>query len=193
MDHGLMDRDQEWERFKEGDEEVFNALYEKYANILYAYGIKIVSNDNTVKECIQELFIGLYDRRMHIEQPRNWVSYLLVSLRHKLYKRRKRMRFLELDAKEVSRKLHFELSINKLETQENSDIREEQLQALQCALDELTPQQREIIYLKYYKDLSVEEVASIIGINSQMVYNATYKAMLRLRKNSALARFFNTL
>ena len=55
-------------------------------------------------------------------------------------------------------------------------------QKLQNAMKELTDRQREIIFLKYSKNLSYEEIGEILGINYQSIRNLTHRAVSELRK-----------
>ena len=48
-------------------------------------------------------------------------------------------------------------------------------QSLQNAINELTPRQREAIFLRFYEGLSYEEVAEVLNISVK----ATYKIMAR--------------
>ena len=45
-----------WHDLKEGNKRCFNQLFRKYYSELYYYGIKIFSDPDFVKECIQEVF-----------------------------------------------------------------------------------------------------------------------------------------
>ena len=50
-------------------------------------------------------------------------------------------------------------------------------------LNELPPRQREIIYLKYYHNLSIQEIADVFSISYQVVANHLYRALKKLRNN----------
>lgn len=46
----------------------------------------------------------------------------------------------------------------------------------------LSSRQKEIIYLKFYNDLSYDEIAQLLDLEKKAVYNAVSKAMVVLRK-----------
>lgn len=46
-----------------------------------------------------------------------------------------------------------------------SELEKEQLEVLQKELNNLTKQQREVLYLKYYKKMSPEEIAQVMGLH----------------------------
>ena len=58
---------------------------------------------------------------------------------------------------------------------------QKQKEVLLAALDELSPRQREIIYLRFYQNLSYEEIADIMDLNYQTSRNLLYKAIRSLR------------
>jgi len=60
------------------------------------------------------------------------------------------------------------------------------------ALSRLTNRQKEIIYLKYYQNLSYEEVSEIMNINYQVARNLLYQAIKSLKSmlTGALEIFF---
>ena len=55
-------------------------------------------------------------------------------------------------------------------------------QKRQKELNNLTKQQREVLYLKYYKKMSPEEIAQVMGLTSRTVYNTTHMAISSLRE-----------
>jgi len=55
---------------------------------------------------------------------------------------------------------------------------------------QLPARQREVIFLKYYNNLSYEEIAGIMGIEQDSVYKLTYKALEKLQKLFAVVVLF---
>ena len=58
----------------------------------------------------------------------------------------------------------------------------EKQEMLASLLNELTPRQKEIIYLRYYNGLDNEEISEVLNISYQVVHNTLYKAFKRLRE-----------
>ena len=59
----------------------------------------------------------------------------------------------------------------------------EHLDRLVTCLQQLPNRQREIIYLKIYKDLGYEEVAELMQINYQAARNLLYQAIKNLKEH----------
>jgi RNA polymerase sigma-70 factor (ECF subfamily) len=174
-----------WNRIQQGDAEAFRQLYEQYANWLYGYGMKIAKNDTLVSEAIQSLFVYLYEKRTTCSKPDSIAAYLCISLRHILINELKKSEnniTVSLDEREGMLDYQFDLEIDVEEALIQTELKREQLEMLQYELSQLTKQQREVIYLRYYKQLSPEETAQIMGLSSRTVYNTTHMAMTKLRQ-----------
>jgi RNA polymerase sigma factor (sigma-70 family) len=56
------------------------------------------------------------------------------------------------------------------------------------ALNDLTKRQREVIYLKFYQELSYAEISEIMDMKYQSVLNLFQRALIKLRDNPMLLR-----
>jgi RNA polymerase sigma factor (sigma-70 family) len=65
-------------------------------------------------------------------------------------------------------------------------VREEHLadlaRKMRKVLAGLTRRQQEVIYLRFYMDADIEEIAEIMSLNKQSVYNLLHDAFRKLRK-----------
>ncbi len=68
-----------WKRFLKGDDRAYTELYNLYIDDLFAYGMHFTTNRESVKDCIQEVFISLYKDRSKQRKVNNIKSYLFVS------------------------------------------------------------------------------------------------------------------
>jgi RNA polymerase sigma factor (sigma-70 family) len=58
-------------------------------------------------------------------------------------------------------------------------------------LASLSRRQQEVIYLRFYVDADLEEIAEIMSLNRQSVYNLLHDALKKLKKLSGKpSRFF---
>ena len=169
-----------WEKIQQGDEEAFRQLYNEYSDLLYGYGMKIAGDDDLVTESIQSLFVYLYEKRQSCSEPQSISAYLCVALKRMLLNELKKTAngvFTSLDEVNSSEyRLDIETAIVR------SELEREQLEVLQKEINGLTKQQREVLYLKYYKKLNSDEIAEVMGLTSRTVYNTTHMAISRLRE-----------
>lgn len=77
---------EKWLQLKGGDGDALKFLFDRYANDLYNYGTKFTQDTDLVKECVQEIFVTVWNRRGFLGEPVNVKNYLLKSYRRLLFK-----------------------------------------------------------------------------------------------------------
>jgi RNA polymerase sigma factor (sigma-70 family) len=166
-----------WQATAQGDREAFGILFRRHYALLYQYGSRICSDSATLEDCIQELFVELWQKKS--TQPVQSVkAYLMQALKFKLYKSFRNNKPTQ-DVEEINHEPfvmgHDDFLIHG---QEN----EEKTKQIIEALDKLPSRQKEVIYLKIYKGLSYEEVSQVMEINYQVVRNLLCQALKTFRK-----------
>src|SRR5690625_5238608 len=168
-----------WERFIAGDETCFKCIFNNYYNSMYGYGVKLCGRPELVKDCIQELFHTIWEKREelhHIESPN---VYLFVSLRRKILKKTKSRRKTGRNLDEIDEGIF--IQFDKEELIIRDEIRFQKKRELQQALNQLSNRQKEVVYLHYYNGMSYGEIEKILSINRQSVHNHMYRGMETLR------------
>jgi len=167
-----------WESFLKGDQEAFGLLFKNNYPYLFQYGIKICPNAALLEDTIQDLFVEIWRGRNAV--PTLSVrAYLLKALKYKLLKELARNNATALHdnmAEDGAFELGHEAFL--VARQEDEERSKKVLQSLQ----QLSPRQKEIIYLKFYQNLSYEEVSVIMNINYQAARNLLYHAIKALKK-----------
>lgn len=174
------DRNILWINFKNGKNNSLSLLYKEYADELYSYGMKVSGDDNLVKDCIQDVFIQLIDKRKTILITPTIHNYLFKSLRNKLLeelrtKNRKQNIITQLSANETEYDKHAEQNI--IEAEENSSIRK----LIRTSIEKLSNRQREIIYLKYTKDFSYDQIAELLQIDKASARTLLYRTLKTMK------------
>ncbi len=166
-----------WEAYKKGDSNAFSALFRNHYTPLFRFGNKFTQDHEILEDCIQELFLELWQNKAQTS-VQSVKAYLFKSLKYKLYRAiGKKSGAVTLD---ISDEMSFELSYEAwLISDEES--RERALQ-LTRAFAQLSNRQKEIIYLKFYQELSYEEVSDVMNINYQVARNLVYQAIRALKK-----------
>lgn len=168
-----------WMRFKEGDLNAFQQIYDGFFPNLFAYGKKLAPGFELLDDCIQELFLEIYTHRKNLSTPENLEYYLLKSIRRIIFhKIKKENRFINLEKENLTKSFLFEL---ELENYENEDFQEEKIELVKSAMSELNAGQREILYLKFYNNLSYIEIGEILGVRPDSAKKQMYRIIERLR------------
>jgi RNA polymerase sigma factor (sigma-70 family) len=164
---------QYWLAFTNGDRNALGMLFRMYYPHLYKYGNKIVADNQVLEDCIQELFIELWQHK-NPPPTLSVKAYLLKALKYKLLKTLHKRYLLLPDA------VGFEISYESFIIARQED--EEKIKKVVQAIDQLSNRQKEIIYLKFYQNLSYEEVSEIMNINYQVARNLLHQAIKAMRK-----------
>lgn len=168
-----------WLAFKKGDMDAFHKIYVNFFDKLYAYGTKLTNDSAVLEDCIQELFLELYTKRKKLVEPDNLEFYLLKSLKLSIYqKHRKQSKIVNYELNEernVDSGFEFVLEIIQ---KENESERNQRLSQLFKSLDS---NQRELLFLKFYKNLSYKEIGHLLGIQPDSAKKQVYRIVKRLR------------
>jgi RNA polymerase sigma factor (sigma-70 family) len=163
-----------WEALQSGDNSAFEAIFEANYTFLFNYGIRFQEDEDEVKECIQLLFITIWERRSYLGPTTSIRNYLLASLRRLLLKRKKEQATkVELDAETFT--LYTELSAEALMIEDQSSVAN--LNLLQNSIEKLPERQKEALYLRFYGNQPFPEIALVMNITTRAVYKLIYKAL----------------
>jgi len=177
----LFDHNQDydcWQAFIQGNRDALGILFRRHYPHLYKYGYKICSDTEVLEDCIQELFIELWQSKNPVPTI-SIKAYLLKAIKYKLLKALHKRNNIRLQAT-LPEDLHFEISYETfiIDKQEHA----EKTARIISALDQLSARQKEIIYLKFYQNLSYEEVSDIMNINYQVARNLLSQAIKTMKK-----------
>jgi RNA polymerase sigma factor (sigma-70 family) len=167
-----------WERFKLGSETDFNDLYRHFAPLLFKYGTKLSADRDLVKDCLQLVFFNLWTHKARLHTPPSVLHYLLKAMRNELFKKAKSQRRFVPFTKDTPLDTTSSFETEWIMTQSEA-ARQAQVSRM---LRQLPARQQEVIFLKYYQNLSYLEIAAIMGIGQESVYKLTYKAIEKLQK-----------
>lgn len=168
-----------WKQMKEGSVHAFESLYDRYFAILFAYGLQFCADRALVKDCLQELFVDLFQRRSRLSDVRKVKQYLFVSFRHCLLRQvSSRNSLLE----SISENYHFQVDLSH-EHQMISDQYDEDCQKLlRTSFSKLSSRQKEAIFLRFYENMSYAEIAEVMKMK-EVKYARTlvYRALVCMK------------
>lgn len=175
--NNLYQPDEIWCQFLQGDRAAFEQLFDLHAPSLYHYGRKITEDTCLVEDCIQDLFLELWQRRERLSPVNSVRHYLLKSLKRRILQAKEQCTNLSAYTEQnLNSEPSYETQLIQLQTSQ------EQKEKLAMALSHLTEQQKKVIYLKYYEKLSYDEIATVLSLNKRTVYNLVSLAISELQK-----------
>jgi len=169
-----------WYKFICGSDDALSKLYNRFVHELYSYGLKIHGDDDLVKDCIQEVFINLIDKRKELIISDAIDLYLFKSLRNKLLEElRSRNRRTDI-AKSIAfgvddQEYSIEKSIIKSEEERFRGNR------MTEAMNSLSDYQKEAIYLKYSQGFEYEKIAELLDIDVSSARTLIYRSLKKMK------------
>lgn len=168
----------------QGSKQAFSEIFLAYHDDLFRYGTRLIRDQETVNDCIQNLFLKIWKNRENLCLVKDIKPYLLRSLRNHI------IDILELRRKDlaidhdIEEYFTVEFTYEDFLTDDQPEKeREEEVIRL---LNQLTPHQRHAIYLRYFEDQEFENIAMIMNMNVQSVRNLISRGMLAMRELMAV-------
>lgn len=166
--------------FYKGDDSAFSELYDLYVQMLFNYGIRLTSDQELLKDCIHDVFVKVYAKRNENSPINNLSSYLLISLKNRLYDEFRRCSFsseTELDESSPKRAIDdIEQDYILLECEQ---MRQQKVKKL---MENLTRRQRQAITMYYLEERKYEEICKVMNMNYHSVRNLMHRGMIKLRE-----------
>lgn len=174
-----------WKQFKQGDVKAFELLYDQYSRQLYKYGCGFSFDQELVEDCIQDLFSDLWHNKKNLSDTTSVKFYLMRSMRRMLSRKTQR------DKRRQDTEYGFEEAFIYEASPESIYILDEEEKGKQIllteALNSLPVRQREVMYLRYYQDLSFDEIAEMMDMSKKTAYNIVFIALDSLKKKIGIA------
>ncbi|MBT1705169.1 RNA polymerase sigma factor [Chryseosolibacter indicus] len=169
-----------WDAMREGSVASLEWLYNNYAKLLYNYGRKIGTETPELEDAIHDLFVDLWKSRENISSTTSVRFYLYSSLRRRILRNSRGNDLFESRIEGIENAL---TSADPSAEQTLIDIeaRNTQVLRLKKFLNDLSPRQYEALVLKFYDELSYEEIAAILNVNTQSARNLVQRGLEHLR------------
>lgn len=167
-----------WERFVDGDDKAYTQLYNLYVDDLFAYGMHFTANRESVKDCIQEVFVTLYKNRSKRNEIENLKCYLFTSLKNELFGLfKKSVEHYQIET--IEPVFNAEYSIEDILVE--AETHRYQQDRIKEILQSLTPRQQEAIYYRYVEEMSYEDIGQLMRMNYQSVRNLIHRSIQKAR------------
>lgn len=176
-----MDECQLWNDFRQGSKSAFAAIYTRYFPVLAAYGRRICKDEDLVHDCIQDLFTELL--RSNVSATTSVRYYLYRCIRRKIAVKMNASKRGGLESLDdfvnaaLPEAIILPIEFQQIEFERAAERKEEILRALQL----LTRKQRKVMQLRFYEEMSYKQIASVMSVHIDTVYNIASKATSALR------------
>jgi RNA polymerase sigma-70 factor (ECF subfamily) len=159
-------------------------LYERYKRIVYYFVLKMLRDDQSAHDVVQQTFIVMIEKIGSLKQENTFRAWLFSIARNESLMLLRRKRMIPMDGLD-----DVDAPVFDSETPETVYARNETAGIVRDALDRLTPAYREIILLRMTGQLSYEEIAAVTGASVSAVKSKLFKARTQLAVQ--LTRYVN--
>ena len=168
-----------WSRFRSGDPQAFQSLYKRYFKVLSTYGYRLSPDRQLLEDAIHDVFMDLWRRRAFLSHVDNIRFYLFRALRNKMIRNEKNNVFEQ--AEDIDRFLDYLVTLSAEQHLVDDEHAVARTQKIQSAIHQLSERQREVINLRFYNGMGLEEISQLMGLSKQCVSNLLYKSYAVLR------------
>jgi RNA polymerase sigma-70 factor (ECF subfamily) len=168
-----------------GDLNAFNALILRYQNLLYGIALRMLNDEDTASDAVQEALISAFSkfRTFRGGSLRSWLARVTVNACYDEMRRKRRQREVPLEQFNMEGEEVEDLSWMidpAARPEERYDSYEMQI-AIQESLNQLTPAYREALILVDIEGLSYEEASIAARVPVGTVKSRLARARLQIR------------
>lgn len=170
-----MNETQLLERARQFDEEALGLIYDQLSPALYAYAFRLLGDVQQAEECVSETFYRLLKALQAGNGPQSFLKAFLYRTAHNWivdqYRRNPR----------TPEPLDEEMAEQRPGPEQQASLALEQAE-VRTALGLLTPDQRQVIVLKYYQGLENEQIAAAVNKPVGAVKSLQQRGLAALRR-----------
>lgn len=170
--------------YANGDSDAFDTLLARYQQKIYSYILFLVHDDKVADDLFQETFmkaIVTIRQGRYVESGRfsAWLTRIAHNLVIDKYRQDRNSNVISNDASDAD--LFNDASLSDI-TVEMKMITEQSLTDVGRLLKELPDNQKEVLYMRFYQDLSFKEIADATGVSINTALGRMRYGLINLRK-----------
>jgi RNA polymerase sigma-70 factor (ECF subfamily) len=170
-------------RLVDEDVDAFDILVNRYKNRLINFVYRFVKDYDVSEDIVQETFLRVFRHRHNYKAIANfstWIFTIAGNLAKSELRRRKRWRFLSVDAVNDEEK-RFDLPDNGIQPDRAASVSIME-ESIQKAIDSLQIKYKEALILRDIEGMSYKQIADITGVPVGTVKSRVNRARKKLQK-----------
>ncbi|SFQ45516.1 RNA polymerase sigma-70 factor, ECF subfamily [Pseudarcicella hirudinis] len=164
-------------KVKAGDLDKMGLLFERYHRSLYGFLFHMTNQKEASEDMVQNVFYRMLKYRNSFSGDgafRTWMYHLARNVLKDYVKSNNRSAF-QYDLKEIEERISGGSTADQLLE------KEQELQALETALAGLSAENKELLVLSRYQELSYQEIAQILDTTEGAIKVRVHRAMNQLK------------
>jgi len=160
------------------DPQKFAALYDMYFDRIYRYVYRRCSDKDTVHDLVSQTFYDAFAHLKNYEWRGFAFSCWLYKIAHnnvlKWYREQGKMQMVDLDEGANMADLRVNTVKEAIDNESKTEIQE--------ILAKLEPEEREIIRLKFFEEVSNIEISEIMGLSANHIGVKVFRALKKVKQ-----------
>lgn len=180
-------------RFQNGEDGCFEQLVERHKQRVFNIVYRYLGNIHDAEDVAQQVFINIYNAKKAYTPRAQFTTWLYTVCKNTCLKtfRKKRLKTISIDADVDLEQdaVSVQLPDPNVSTPLENAINAERDLAVKAAIDSLPENQKIVVILCKYEQLSYEKIAEITGFSVKAVKSLLHRARVNLKEK--LASYFN--
>lgn len=170
--------------YAEGDNNAFDVLLERHEEKIFSYIFFIVRNQDVANDIFQDTFmkaVVTIQQGRYVENGKfqAWITRIAHNLIIDYFRQTRNENCVSNE--DVDYDLFNDVKLAET-TVENRMVKEQVLEDVKLLVEHLPQNQKEVVFMRYYQELSFKEIAEITGVSINTALGRMRYALLNLRK-----------
>lgn len=165
---------------KNNDSNAFAELYALTYNSVYNYACHYLKDAYLAQDAVQEAFISAFRKLNHLNDPTlfvAWLNQITFRICYRMAKKRNENYGL-IDNEMIELICDDKISVNP----ENKTLHNDTKQSLHLAIESLPMDQRQLITLRFFNNMKIDEIVTITGMSKSTVKRRLNQAQETLKQ-----------
>lgn len=164
------------QRAQHGDKEAYGEIYKLYQKKIYRFSYYMMQNQELAEDITQNTFIKAWLALPSFSFSKNGTiqAYLFKIARN-----------LSIDYQRKKKEISLEVIADVMPSEENLEEiveRREEQEIVSKALKTLDEDEKQIVVLRYFEDMSYEEISKVVGKNEGAIRVQLHRILKKLKE-----------
>ncbi|HPQ39774.1 MAG TPA: sigma-70 family RNA polymerase sigma factor [bacterium] len=169
-------------RVRDGDHDAFGELLNRYERQLFVFFLRQFGDEEAARDYVMDTFLRVYRAASRYEPKAKFSTYIYQIARNLAINESRKLQFRRTESlDEIKEDGGVQIAGDALDPEAVLELRERQA-LVQEALRQLPEDQRTILILVEYQDLTYERVSQIMGCSIGTIKSRMHRARQKIRE-----------
>ena len=167
-----------------GDDKSLEILIHQYLGPVYRFIYRITGSRQDAEDITQEVFVKAWKNLKRFDPEKNFKTWLFAIAKNTSIdwlRKKKNFAFSDFDTAEGDNLL-IDILQDPAPLPDSLIQMSENKKLLDCALEQLSPQYRAVLFLRYNDHFTLEEIGQVLGKPLDTVKSQHRRALIKLRE-----------